>query len=80
MNIPPPPDLPDVRFRNVPKHSQYLVSDDGKVWRARPNHWREMKTHKGPDGRAVVWLMNDLSVGGEDVVVEDLVKKLFGDN
>lgn len=76
----PPPDIPGVRFRSVPRHSLYMVSDDNKVWLARRYCWREMKPHTGPNGEVIVWLMNDNNAGGKDVVVQELVQHIFGVN
>lgn len=76
--VPAPPTVPGVQFRSVPKHTNYLVSDDGKVWIARRVAWREMKTHKDAKGREVVWLMNDMNGDGEDFVVSKLVQQIFG--
>lgn len=62
----------------VPRHTNYLVSDDNKVWIARRNCWREMKPHKDTEGRLIVWLMNDTNGDGEDYVVAELVQQIFG--
>lgn len=74
--VPSLPEDPGVRYRSVPRHSNYLVGDNGKVYMSRRTHWREMKPHK-IEGKLYVWLMNDVNPSGEDVCIEDLVKEVF---